>query len=272
MPTAERAGVQGGNPPQTTLRDMISRLAFSRCPNSGGHARFLDDIRTALLVSHSRNNPARAGPVGMSSLLKTYEGCRLPVGSSRCSTTHLGASGWVRPPARMPQTTISSARSTRPGRSDEPARDRGSARHVRRRIHRRHALEHHAVRQHRSVLDRSHRRHRYERGGRHPGRDTRGGRPARGQAANLCREPRVANVRGPHRERLERMRARVARWQRTPHHVLAISAVVGLPPFSIMATAAGVLAIRLRSFCAVVFVGRATRFAIVIAITALASR
>jgi membrane protein YqaA with SNARE-associated domain len=39
-----------------------------------------------------------------------------------------------------------------------------------------------------------------------------------------------------------------------------------------MATAAGVLAIRLRPFCAVVFAGRAARFAGVIAVTALASR
>jgi membrane protein YqaA with SNARE-associated domain len=82
----------------------------------------------------------------------------------------------------------------------------------------------------------------------------------------------VATLRGPHRERLERLRARVARWQRAPLLVLATSAVSGLPPFSIMATAAGLLAIRLRAFCAVVFLGRATRFAIVIAATALASR
>ena len=75
-----------------------------------------------------------------------------------------------------------------------------------------------------------------------------------------------------HRERLDRMRARVARWQRAPLAVLATSAVAGLPPFSIMATAAGVLAIRLRPFCVVVFAGRAARFAIVIAATALASR
>jgi hypothetical protein len=31
---------------------------------------------------------------------------------------------------------------------------------------------------------------------------------------------------------------------------LAISVVIGLPQFSIVATAAGVLAVRLRSFCA----------------------
>ena len=82
----------------------------------------------------------------------------------------------------------------------------------------------------------------------------------------------VTTLRGPHSERLDRMRDRVARWQRAPLAVLATSAVAGLPPFSIMATAAGVLAIRLRPFCVVVFAGRAARFAIVIAATALASR
>jgi membrane protein YqaA with SNARE-associated domain len=50
--------------------------------------------------------------------------------------------------------------------------------------------------------------------------------------------------------------------------VLATSAVLGLPPFSIMATAAGVLAIRVRAFCAIVLAGRALRFALVLAITA----
>ena len=82
----------------------------------------------------------------------------------------------------------------------------------------------------------------------------------------------VGALRGPHRDRLDRVRTRVARWQNKPLLVLATSAVIGLPPFSIMATAAGVLAIRLRAFCAVVFAGRAVRFAIVIAATALASR
>ncbi|HEX4418452.1 MAG TPA: VTT domain-containing protein [Kofleriaceae bacterium] len=82
----------------------------------------------------------------------------------------------------------------------------------------------------------------------------------------------AANLPDRHRERLERMRARITRWQNAPHLILAVSALVGLPPFSLMATAAGILEIRLRSFCVVVFAGRAARFAIVIAVTALASR
>jgi membrane protein YqaA with SNARE-associated domain len=64
----------------------------------------------------------------------------------------------------------------------------------------------------------------------------------------------------------QRLRVWIERWSDTPRLVLAASAVFGLPPFSIMATAAGVLAIRTRAFCAIVFCGRALRFAIVLAI------
>ena len=76
---------------------------------------------------------------------------------------------------------------------------------------------------------------------------------------------------GRHRERVDRMRARIARWQRAPLALLATSAVVGLPPFSVVATAAGALAIGVRDFCVVVFAGRAARFAIVVAIAARVS-
>jgi membrane protein YqaA with SNARE-associated domain len=82
----------------------------------------------------------------------------------------------------------------------------------------------------------------------------------------------IASVAGPHRERVERIRLRLVRWRNTPHLALAISALVGLPPFSLMATAAGALAIRLQWFCAIVFAGRAARFAILIAATLLTQR
>jgi membrane protein YqaA with SNARE-associated domain len=72
------------------------------------------------------------------------------------------------------------------------------------------------------------------------------------------------------KERVSRLRARLGRFANAPHLVLATSAVLGLPPFSIMATAAGVLAIRVRAFCAIVLAGRAVRFAILIAIAAAA--
>lgn len=68
-------------------------------------------------------------------------------------------------------------------------------------------------------------------------------------------------------ERLARLRARLGRFANAPHLVLATSAVLGLPPFSIMATAAGALAIRVRAFCAIVLAGRALRFALLLALT-----
>jgi membrane protein YqaA with SNARE-associated domain len=80
---------------------------------------------------------------------------------------------------------------------------------------------------------------------------------------------KLASMEGPHRGRVDRIRQRLARLRNTPHVALAISAVVGLPPFSVMATAAGAFAIRLRWFCVIVFAGRATRFAILIAATSL---
>ncbi|HEX3481890.1 MAG TPA: hypothetical protein VHT91_43050 [Kofleriaceae bacterium] len=82
----------------------------------------------------------------------------------------------------------------------------------------------------------------------------------------------IASVERPRGKRIERLRQRVLRLRKTPHLALAASAVVGLPPFSVMATAAGAFAIRLPWFCTIVFAGRATRFALVIAATVLARR
>ena len=70
---------------------------------------------------------------------------------------------------------------------------------------------------------------------------------------------------------IERSRLWAARRKYGAPLVLAGSAVLGLPPFSIIATTAGVLAIRLRMFCAVIAVGRAVRFAVIIAATSHAT-
>lgn len=70
--------------------------------------------------------------------------------------------------------------------------------------------------------------------------------------------------------RVARIRTWVAAWRRSPAVVLAASAALGLPPFSLAATAAGLLAIELRTFCIVVAIGRAVRFAAIIALTATA--
>ena len=75
---------------------------------------------------------------------------------------------------------------------------------------------------------------------------------------------------GPHRARLDRIRAWADR-RRSKPLVLASSAVLGLPPFSLAATAAGALAVPLRTFCAVVLAGRALRFAVLVTAAALAA-
>jgi membrane protein YqaA with SNARE-associated domain len=80
----------------------------------------------------------------------------------------------------------------------------------------------------------------------------------------------VARAPGPHRARLERVRAWAAR-RRGKILVLASSAALGLPPFSLAATVAGALAIPARTFCAVIFAGRALRFALLVAAAILAS-
>ena len=79
----------------------------------------------------------------------------------------------------------------------------------------------------------------------------------------------VAALNGPHRARLDRVRRWIARWARTPRSLLFASAVFGLPPFSIVATAAGVLGIGTRAFVVLVFTGRGLRFAVLVAAVAL---
>ncbi|CAN5286222.1 hypothetical protein BH11MYX1_BH11MYX1_52960 [soil metagenome] len=54
---------------------------------------------------------------------------------------------------------------------------------------------------------------------------------------------------------------------RHTYPVLIASTVLGLPPFSLMATAAGMLAVPARRFCLIVGFGRALRFALLIAVT-----
>lgn len=64
--------------------------------------------------------------------------------------------------------------------------------------------------------------------------------------------------------RIERLRTWFARYH--PTVVLAASALFGLPPFSLAATAAGVLGIHVRTFCVVVGCARALRFAAIFGI------
>jgi membrane protein YqaA with SNARE-associated domain len=80
---------------------------------------------------------------------------------------------------------------------------------------------------------------------------------ARGLTGLTARSPKQAR-------RIERVRTWFARYH--PTKVLAASALVGIPPFSLAATAAGILGIQLRTFCVVVGVGRAARFAAIFAL------
>ncbi len=70
--------------------------------------------------------------------------------------------------------------------------------------------------------------------------------------------------------RLERLRRWLGRWHRTPRLLLFASAVLGLPPFSIISTAAGILEIDARTFVGLVFTGRLLRFCAVVAIATAA--
>ncbi|MBL9014494.1 MAG: hypothetical protein JNL83_09980 [Myxococcales bacterium] len=80
----------------------------------------------------------------------------------------------------------------------------------------------------------------------------------------------VAALPGRHRARLDRVRAWVARWERAPRAVLLASAVLGLPPFSIISTAAGVLGVDARTFSLLVLAGRGLRFTALVAIASAA--
>lgn len=64
---------------------------------------------------------------------------------------------------------------------------------------------------------------------------------------------------------------RARRWFAAYHPtlILAASATLGLPPFSLAATAAGALGIPARTFCVVVGIGRAVRFAGIFALARL---
>jgi membrane protein YqaA with SNARE-associated domain len=72
---------------------------------------------------------------------------------------------------------------------------------------------------------------------------------------------------GSQRDRLERLRRWVAARRHGSTMMLAGSALLGVPPFSIAASAAGVLAIRVPVFCVVVGIGRALRFAAIVGLT-----
>ena len=68
------------------------------------------------------------------------------------------------------------------------------------------------------------------------------------------------------RAKLDKVRTKIATWQKRPTLVLIAAAVVGLPPLVLVAVAAGGLGIGVRRFTIIGLVGRAVRFGVVVAI------
>ncbi len=83
----------------------------------------------------------------------------------------------------------------------------------------------------------------------------------------------AAKVGGRKREkleaRIERARARVAKWGNKRTALLITSATIGLPPFLLTCIAAGALEIRYRMFVAVGLTGRIVRFTAIALIAGL---
>jgi membrane protein YqaA with SNARE-associated domain len=78
----------------------------------------------------------------------------------------------------------------------------------------------------------------------------------------------LTSLPGRHRRWIDRLRGWIDRTGRSPDLVLAASALVGIPPFSIASTAAGALAIRAARFATIIATCRALRFVVLIAIAA----
>jgi len=78
----------------------------------------------------------------------------------------------------------------------------------------------------------------------------------------------LTSLEGRHRRWIERMRRWLARTRCSPEVALSASALLGIPPFALASTAAGAFAIPAARFSLIVGVGRALRFAVLIAIAA----
>ena len=78
----------------------------------------------------------------------------------------------------------------------------------------------------------------------------------------------LVSLEGRHRRWIERLGGWLACTRASPELLLAASALLGVPPFSIASTAAGAFAIPAARFAAIIGVCRAVRFAALIAIAA----
>jgi membrane protein YqaA with SNARE-associated domain len=71
---------------------------------------------------------------------------------------------------------------------------------------------------------------------------------------------------GRYRDKVDKARAALERWKRRPNLLLFTSASVGLPPLYVTTLLAGGLGYRFRSFLAIGTLGRAARFAVIVAL------
>lgn len=92
-------------------------------------------------------------------------------------------------------------------------------------------------------------------------------------AKTICYYAGVAALDGPSgrvRDRIEKARARIERWNKRPNLVMALGASFGLPPMYLLAFVAGpLMRLGITRFTVICFVGRVLRYATLAAIPLL---
>jgi membrane protein YqaA with SNARE-associated domain len=76
---------------------------------------------------------------------------------------------------------------------------------------------------------------------------------------------------GKWKERIDRARAKLTRWEKQPYLVYASSASLGLPPLYLTTFAAGAMRINFTLFCLIGLAGRLARFGVIVIIPFLAN-
>lgn len=71
---------------------------------------------------------------------------------------------------------------------------------------------------------------------------------------------------GRWKERIDKARAKLTRWEKQPYLVYASSASLGLPPLYLTTFAAGALRINFTLFCLIGLLGRIARFSVIVII------
>jgi membrane protein YqaA with SNARE-associated domain len=71
---------------------------------------------------------------------------------------------------------------------------------------------------------------------------------------------------GRWREKIDRARAKLVKWEKQPYFVYAASASIGLPPMYLTTFAAGAMRINFTLFCLIGLAGRMLRFGVLVSI------